>query len=405
MFLPSFRRLLGFEDRMASRSRLRPRVRPHLETLENRLVPATIHVHSGQSIQAAVLAANPGDTIQVDPGTYTEQVKISTNSHGVTLNNLKLQGAGQNSIIQFGSGAVVEISVATNVTLDHFTIQGTGSGPAFGVEVDSAASATISNDDVTQINGPNGVGILVGLASAGTTGTATITHDTIEKYQKGGIVVDNTGSSAEIDHTTVTGSGPTSAIVQNGIQISRGATADVNHDTVSGNVFTPGTFTADGILLLSPGAVTVDHNTCDGNDVGIDCFGATKPDIDHNECDNDTFNGIVLDTTTGADVNHNTTDQDGQGTFDPADHAVDGGIVLYSATSNTIDHNESKNNKGDGIFADKPSTGNTFDHNETGGNTRFDAEDLSTGTGTAGTANTWTQNHGNTSNPPGLVSH
>ena len=38
------------------------------------------------------------------------------------------------------------------------------------------------------------------------------------------------------------------------------------------------------------------------------------------------------------------------------------------------------------------------------GNTNFDAEDQSAGTGTDGTGNTWTQNHGKTSSPPGLVS-
>jgi parallel beta-helix repeat protein len=122
------------------------------------------------------------------------------------------------------------------------------------------------------------------------------------------------------------------------------------------------------------------------------------PSIDHNQVTRSTFNGIVLDTTTGAKVNYNTTDNNGSG------NPGDGGIALLNSTNNTVAHNESKNNHGDGIFADPGSTGNTFDHNELGGNTKFDAEDLSTGEGTAGTGNTWSQNHGTTSSPSGLVS-
>ena len=47
----------------------------------------TIHVHPGQSIQAAVDKANPGDTIIVEPGTYQELVEIQTDG-------IHLRGSG-----------------------------------------------------------------------------------------------------------------------------------------------------------------------------------------------------------------------------------------------------------------------------------------------------------------------
>ncbi len=59
-------------------------------------------------------------------------------------------------------------------------------------------------------------------------GTATLNNDVVSSYQKNGITVDGTGSSAAIGNVTVTGAGETTAIAQNGIQISDGATARIS---------------------------------------------------------------------------------------------------------------------------------------------------------------------------------
>ena len=69
----------------------RPRGRfaqPRLEALEDRTLLATIIVNPGGSIQAAVNGAASGDTILVNPGTYTEQVTINKN---LTLMNFDAQ--------------------------------------------------------------------------------------------------------------------------------------------------------------------------------------------------------------------------------------------------------------------------------------------------------------------------
>jgi nitrous oxidase accessory protein NosD len=384
--------------------------------LENRLVLSTLHVGSSPSeyhtIQAAVTAAHSNDTITVDPGTYTEQVIIDDTGH--SRDNIKLDGSGQNStfieapVVLTGLHAVVQVSTAQNVTIDNFTIEGPGNGAnsggnLYGIRVDGGGSATITQNHITAIEDTpfdgvqEGIAIDVGRARDGTTGTATISHNIIDNYQKGGILVDNAGSSAEIDHNMIIGAGPTTLIAQNGIQISRGATADVNHNAISGNEYTPAP-EATGILLFMPGTVTLEQNALSNNDYGIYSLMATGVEIDHNMIEGSTLNGIVLDTTTGAQVNYNTTDHNGSG------KPGDGGIALFNSTNNTIDQNESSSNNGDGMFADSGSTGNVFDHNQLADNTNFDAKDQSTGSGTAGTGNTWTQNHGATSISPGLVS-
>jgi len=413
-------KLFDNQKRPGQRKRPRSQSKLCLEVLENRLVPSTLHVGSSPgeftTIQAAVNAAHSNDTILVDPGTYTEQVIINNKGHA--RDNLKLEGSGQNSTFinapplsnMTGFHAIVEVENAQNVAIQNFTIEGpssaANSAQFYGIRVDNG-SAIIVNNHITKIEdtpfdgAQEGIAIRVGSATDGTTGGAVIARNLIDNYQKDGIEVDNTGSSAEIDHNTVIGEGPTAVIAQNGIQISRGATAVVNHNFISSNEYTPQTVLATGILLYQAGAVSVDHNTVSNNDIGIYDLGShDNVVIDHNRITGSTVNGITLVSTSGARIDQNTTDNNGSS----SSAFLGGGIALFLSTNNIIDHNTSNNNTGDGIFVDSGSTGNTFSQNQLRGNTRFDAEDQSTGTGTAGTGNTWTKNHGQTSDPSGLVS-
>jgi parallel beta-helix repeat protein len=86
-----------------------------------------------------------------------------------------------------------------------------------------------------------------------------------------------------------------------------------------------------------------------------------------------------------------------------ADGNVGNGIGFFSSSGNTIQFNTARNNGGDGLLADALSTGNQFSFNAMSGNQRLDAEDLSTGSGTAGTGNVWVSNTGFTDNKGGLL--
>jgi len=65
-----------------------------------------------------------------------------------------------------------------------------------------------------------------------------------------------------------------------------------------------------------------------------------------------------------------------------------------ASTGNTISANVSSRNGRDGILADVTAqdSGNLFRRNTLDLNAGYDAHDLSTGSGTAGTANTWASN-------------
>ena len=180
------------------------------------------------------------------------------------------------------------------VTISGFTIQGgwpsnVCDDSLYGVTVLGGANLVMSNSTVEDIGGDpqtdgcqGGVGIQVGFAMSGTTadiGTATLNNDVVNTYQKNGITVDGNGSGATINNATVTGTGETPAIAQNGIQISDYATAKINSGSVSGNECDdtsggcgPDGFSktqACGILLFDAGKVTVSGTNASANDIGV----------------------------------------------------------------------------------------------------------------------------------------
>jgi parallel beta-helix repeat protein len=414
----SLNRLLGLNEGDSRQFRRQAPFRPSLEVLENRLALSTLHVgpSTGEfhTIQSAVTGAHTGDKILVDPGTYQEQVTFPAAEHDIKLvSTSPLAAVIKAPAAMTGSKAIVDVMGAKDVTIDGFTITGPGGGPSdsirYGIRIDSGGSATIIGNHITQIKdtplsvSQTGIAILVGHQDEATTGNATIVHNTIDNYQKGAIQISNVGSCAEIEDNTIVGVGPTDIIAQNGIQVDGGANAEISENVISGNIYTPQTFASSGILLFNPGAVTVDHNTLSQNDVGIWVIGATGTEIDHNQVSGSAFNGIILDTTTRANVRYNQTNNNGSGFHDSLSGFSDGGIALYNSSKNTIDHNTSKNNQGDGIFVDSLSTNNMFRDNQMTGNTIFDAEDLSVGGRTAGTANRWKNNQCNSDNKGGAI--
>lgn len=269
------------------------------------------------TIQAAINAANSGDVIIVAPGVYAEQLTITK--------SLKIQGSG-NAVVQapatlvadsFGAKNVIDVTNGATVDVSQLTVS--GPGPAncgsitAGIFVSGGATLKIRDSTITDIRDnpasgcQNGIGIFVGRNAYSTTGHADIHNVKITKYQKGGIVVDNTGSTAYIQDNRIDWGLAPLNIASNGIQISRGANAIVSDNRVTGNICgAPNPICgpdllndaqSTGILLFqSGGATNIRHNHVSDNDIGIAVYaGPSSVKVNENDVtQNNNVAGIIL---------------------------------------------------------------------------------------------------------------
>jgi hypothetical protein len=161
---------------------------------------------SYSTISAAVAAAPSGATVEVCPGTYAEQVTISTplTLEGITYNNSNRAivvppsgGLKVNATSILGSLAAQVLVETGPVNITNVTVDGTnndvkGSAYVAGIFYESGSSGTV--DEVTarqQIDDDKGVGILAENENS-TADTVTIENCDIHNVDYAGIV---TGSS------------------------------------------------------------------------------------------------------------------------------------------------------------------------------------------------------------------
>lgn len=361
------------------------------------------------SIQAAVTAASPGDTIQVCPGTYTENVTVAK--------QLFLKGAkagvdartrtpSNESIVQAAASSLAVFDLnASGIVLDGFTIRNASNNAGIATHP-SESGDQILNNIVTQ----NTIGLYL------QNGGSTLMQVSQNLFSDNNVAGSASGNGIYSDAGAVGVRITTNRFVSNtnaGITFAHQTPPTLvdQHDIVirGNNAVDNSSFVAmwDVQDVQVVRNKTNDTNNTDDNLQGSAIFvGAYNNNvlIQRNVLKNPAFSGIAL------------RDTDGFGTLVPGSlgdvtvlgnkvvGAENDGLDVTAGGSGIVDarNNTTKNNHNDGIHFGSATNGNLIQTNTALNNVTWDCEDNSSGTGTANTANTWLSDIGVDADPPGI---
>lgn len=290
--------------------------------LPQAIVPVTT------TIQAAINAANPGDTV-VFTGTYTEQVTINK--------SLTLQGGTPaskivyNGVFPFPSAPTIRITT-DSVTITNMILQAVGTLNFSAVQVQNAGNIQVTG--VTIQNYPTGIEVL--RTVAGPT-AITITNNLIQGpgggiENDGGIYFSGSGAgvgsiAATVQANHIYNYNVPPLIKANGLAPS----------LIASNVLTPANSNSDGTIYLDRSGPSLVQNNqlvaAASPVIGIRATGSANPTITQNNIDGQFVYGIQVDSTAAPTITNSTL----------ANHNTYGIRVLDSATplisSNTFSNN------------------------------------------------------------------
>jgi nitrous oxidase accessory protein NosD len=312
-------------------------------------------VHDGESIQAAVDRAAPGDTIDILAGTYSGGILI-------TKDDLRISGAGEQTVITPAPDAAA-VANACGVAGHGLCVTGVVGHPVAGVQIESLAVSGFAKSGIwgtytdrmtvryvtADANGENGIG---------------------QENSTRGVLADNIADDNGLDGLFLgdTPDAMGARIIGNhaegnrlGVHVRRGRMLTIEHNVLTGNC--AGVFIVGDETQPVAGAMTISRNEINQNNK----FCPANDRIEHIQ-----GSGIVL---TGAQDTHVTGNQirDNMG-----DSSMSGGIALVPS------------------FSGGPTSANQITDNVVLGNAPSDLADLDE---TA--TNTFTRNTCTVSEPAG----
>jgi parallel beta-helix repeat protein/YD repeat-containing protein len=266
------------------------------QTLPVPLAPITIHVPADvATIQAAINAANNGDTVLVSAGTYKENINF--NGKAITVTSMNgaattiIDGGAIDSVVTFrtseGSGSVLNGFTITN-GFSNFNKPNFGDGG--GVFIGNA-SPTVTNNVITKNQACEGLGVFINGGSA---------------LIQGNVISSNTAA------------GCSGGIGGGGIAILAPSTAQIIGNTITNNIMTISGLNGGGLSLFAAGSPVLLNNIISNNtQFGIAMVNGSTPQVVQNLIINNTGGGITTSASgTGMLYLNNTiADNLGQTSF------------------------------------------------------------------------------------------
>ncbi|MFF9406391.1 nitrous oxide reductase family maturation protein NosD [Streptomyces anandii] len=313
--------------------------------------PRTHLVHPGESIQKAVDAAQPGDTVLLMPGTYHQSVKVTT--PGLTLS-----GMGRQTVLEPATKATDDCGKRGN----GICVAGTKTKRLMGV--------TVSDLTVTGYS-------RAGVVAVGADGL-TVRHVDSLKNGLWGFAEERSEHSTYVKNTA-RDNGDAGLFLANTITAEKGATDTkgtlIAHNHLEGNRI--------GVTVRRLRDLTVAANEITGNCAGVFLVGdENKPKAgaltvrDNRVVENNKYcakttrlpflqgSGIVLTGAEDSDISHNTV------AGNVGKSPLSGGVVLFksfvgvtSDRNHIADNTLQDNSPADLVNQESTKRGNVFEHN------------------------------------------
>ncbi len=317
------------------------------------------------TIQDAINAANPGDTVYVYKGTYYENVVIDK--------TLSLRGEDRNTTMINGSatGDIVNVT-ADWVNITGFTVENSSAGPpSAGIKLSYANNCNIANNEgsillwyshnntIANNTGSNKwAGILLWYSSNNTLVNNAMSEvgiyvngDSLEHWNTHSIDTTNTVNGKPVYYWKNVGGGTipsgagqvilancTNVVVENknvsnaivGISLGFSSNNTIVNNTASKNL--------EGIYLYkSNNNFITKNNASNCSSIGVRLLESNSNTIANNTLMNN-YHGLYLDSSSDNTVSNNTASLS-KGT----------GIILFYSDGNTFTNNSASSNFGDGI--------------------------------------------------------
>ncbi len=275
----------------------------------------TIIVRPGQSIQAAVDAASPGDTILVEPGSYAEP--------GVACPANPVQACG----VAISKDGIRLIGLTHGRR--HVALVNPG-GQDVGIQVAKTGDPACLGDPARTVQGSLVQGFTV--SGFGSDGLDVVCAD---GWRVSGVravgdaeygIFPSLTGPGRVDHSFASGANDT------GIYVGQSRGVRVDHNLAAGNV--------SGFEIENSSAVRLDHNEATGDTAGILSF---------------TLPFLAVTSNSGNRIDHNLVLANNKANTctpggDVCDVPAGSGIAVVAADTNQVDHNQVHGNNSFGII-------------------------------------------------------